>query len=318
MASRRPVPASVRDNLLGMPSDVGSLERNYVLPNEDLDVIATRRCPDNRLGLAVHIALLRHPGEGWLEGLHPLEPLVAWLAEQVDVSSEALTRHAARGANALRAQATGDTAPRSAGLLACRAHMRSDPHQGRLERLKHVRALGLPRDLDAAIHPARLAKFVREGALAPLTLLNGSATGCAPATCGSKATGTTAASMRVCRRRTKLSRCSPKAGSRPTPESGSPVGANRCTSAWAKWGRSWHVVWSVRRRIGPGPRIDVSTGSRGLNQRRSAESSGRFWRGSTGNEKGEEAARHRDGKVGRNVRLFRARDLSGLQLQDRK
>ena len=97
MASRRLVPASVRDNLLGMPSDVGSLERNYVLPNEDLDVIATRRCPDNRLGLAVHIALLRHPGQGWLEGLHPLAPLVAWLAEQVDVSSEALTRHAARG-----------------------------------------------------------------------------------------------------------------------------------------------------------------------------------------------------------------------------
>ena len=80
MASLRLVPASVRDSLLGIPSDVGSLERNYVLPDKDLDLISTRRRPDNRLGLAGHIA-----------------PLVAWLAEQVDVSSEALARYAARG-----------------------------------------------------------------------------------------------------------------------------------------------------------------------------------------------------------------------------
>ena len=97
MASRRLVPASVRDNLLGIPSDIGSLERNYVLADEDLDLVATRRHPENRLGLAVHIALLRHPGQGWLDGLEPPTPLVAWLAEQVDVSSEALARYAARG-----------------------------------------------------------------------------------------------------------------------------------------------------------------------------------------------------------------------------
>ena len=36
----------------------------------------------------------------------------------------------------------------------------------------------------------------------------------------------------------------PQAESRPTPGSGSPVDANSCTSAWAKWGRSWHVVGS--------------------------------------------------------------------------
>ena len=44
--------------------------------------------------------------------------------------------------------------------------------QGLLERLKQVRTLGLPRDLGEAIHPARLAKFAREGAVAPLSLLN--------------------------------------------------------------------------------------------------------------------------------------------------
>ena len=64
MASRRLVPASVREALLGIPSDIASLERNYLLADDDLDLIGTRRRPENRLGLALHIALLRHPGRG--------------------------------------------------------------------------------------------------------------------------------------------------------------------------------------------------------------------------------------------------------------
>ncbi len=42
MASRRLVPASVRDSVLGIPSDIGALERNYVLPDEDLGSIAEK------------------------------------------------------------------------------------------------------------------------------------------------------------------------------------------------------------------------------------------------------------------------------------
>ena len=98
MPSRRLVPASVRDRLLGIPADIGSLERNYVLPDEDLDLISTRRRPENRLGLAVHLALLRHPGQGWVEELDLPAPLVAWLAEQAGVTSEGLASYAARGA----------------------------------------------------------------------------------------------------------------------------------------------------------------------------------------------------------------------------
>ena len=71
MASRRLVPASVRESLLGIPSDIGSLERNYVLPDEDLELIATRRRPDNRLGLAIHIALLPTPAKAGSTGSSP-------------------------------------------------------------------------------------------------------------------------------------------------------------------------------------------------------------------------------------------------------
>ena len=83
MASRRLVPASVREALLGIPSDIASLERNYLLADDDLDLIGTRRRPENRLGLALHIALLLHPGQGWHDDTEPPAPLVAWLAAQM-------------------------------------------------------------------------------------------------------------------------------------------------------------------------------------------------------------------------------------------
>ena len=87
MASRRLVPASVREALLGIPSDIASLERNYLLAADDLDLIGTRRRPENRLGLALDIALLRHPGQGWHDDTEPPAPLVAWLPGQIEVPS---------------------------------------------------------------------------------------------------------------------------------------------------------------------------------------------------------------------------------------
>ena len=94
MASRRLVPPSVRDTLLGIPSDTVSLERNYVLADEDLELIDTRRSAANRLALALHIALFRHPGQGWLDGSHLPGALLVWLAEQVTVPVSALAEYA--------------------------------------------------------------------------------------------------------------------------------------------------------------------------------------------------------------------------------
>ena len=268
MASRRLVPASVREALLGIPSDIGSLERNYLLADEDLELIGTRRRPENRLGLALHIVLLRHPGQGWLDDTEPPAPLVAWLAEQIDVPFPALARYGTREAtrsshrrlatrhlglrafvpaydmrtamdlaartafdtddgriilarlagemkahrlvlpNAgtleriglagrararrLSAQALNDTLDdeRKKALEDLLKHeptigrsrltwLRTPPHStsalsmlALLERLTFVRAIALPRHLGDNIHPARLAKFAREGAVAPVNLLS--------------------------------------------------------------------------------------------------------------------------------------------------
>ena len=43
---------------------------------------------------------------------------------------------------------------------------------GLLERLRFVRAIALSRNLGDNIHPGRLAKFAREGAVAPVNLLS--------------------------------------------------------------------------------------------------------------------------------------------------
>ena len=269
MASRRLLPPSVRDTLLGIPSDTVSLERNYVLADEDLELIDTRRSAANRLALAIHIVLFRHPGQGWLDGTHLPGALLVWLAEQIAAPVSALadygtTRGEIRSdhrrlamrhlelqlfvshddmatAIELASRAAFDTddgrlilerlirdlkalryvLPSASRLerigLAGRARARrfsaqalndalDETHEsaltellrhdatlgqsrltwlrglpystsaaslhGLLDRLKFVRELGLPADLGDNIHPVRLTKFAREGAVAPVNLLS--------------------------------------------------------------------------------------------------------------------------------------------------
>ena len=88
----------MREALLGTPSDIASLERNYLLADEDQDLIGTRRRAENRLGLAVHIALLRHPGQGRIDDTEPPVSPGRLAGEQIDVPFSALARYGTRGA----------------------------------------------------------------------------------------------------------------------------------------------------------------------------------------------------------------------------
>ena len=48
----------------GLTARYTSNSQFYVLAEEDLALVRSRRKPENRLGLAIHLALLRHPGQG--------------------------------------------------------------------------------------------------------------------------------------------------------------------------------------------------------------------------------------------------------------
>lgn len=96
MASRHLLSPTARMSLFDLPADMASLERYYVLATDDLDLINARRGSKNRLGLAAHIALLRHPGQGWREAIQIPPELIHWLADQIHVPASALDSYGTR------------------------------------------------------------------------------------------------------------------------------------------------------------------------------------------------------------------------------
>ena len=68
MPPRSLLSASTRADIFDIPTDFDDLVRHYLLSPPDLELIRTRRRDGNRFGLAVHISLLRHPGQGWRDG----------------------------------------------------------------------------------------------------------------------------------------------------------------------------------------------------------------------------------------------------------
>ena len=90
MARRHLLSSTARGSFFDIPSGMASLERYYVLATDDLDLISSRRGAENRLGLAIHIALLRHPGQGWRDNDQVPPEVIHWLSEQIHVSTSAL------------------------------------------------------------------------------------------------------------------------------------------------------------------------------------------------------------------------------------
>lgn len=90
MAPRHLLSSAARESFFDIPSGMASLEKFYVLATDDLDLISSRRGAENRLGLAIHIALFRHPGQGWRDN-HQVPPeVIHWLSDQIHVSASAL------------------------------------------------------------------------------------------------------------------------------------------------------------------------------------------------------------------------------------
>jgi hypothetical protein len=85
-----------RAALLALPTDETALIRHYTLSDDDRRLIARRRRPDTRLGLALQLCAVRYPGRL----LRPGEPIpmevAGFIAAQLDVAPEALADFARR------------------------------------------------------------------------------------------------------------------------------------------------------------------------------------------------------------------------------
>jgi len=88
MARRRLLVHAQWNGLLAIPQDERTLIQHYTLSRDDMDLIAPKRLSQNRLGFAVQLCLIRHPGRT----PDPDETLpaafLAFIAGQVDALPE--------------------------------------------------------------------------------------------------------------------------------------------------------------------------------------------------------------------------------------
>ena len=95
--TRRPLLTDEERQLLfGVPGDPDALARHYTFTRSDQDLVAGRRGAANRLGFAVQLALLRHPGMGLAQMEEPIDALVEWLTVQLGIPTAAFSECAGR------------------------------------------------------------------------------------------------------------------------------------------------------------------------------------------------------------------------------
>ena len=98
MARRALLTDAERRALFGVPDARQNLARHYVLSSRDLALVAAKRGDTNRIGFAVQLALLRHPGFGFTLDDGAPAHLVAFMGQQIGVALSAFDGYAARPA----------------------------------------------------------------------------------------------------------------------------------------------------------------------------------------------------------------------------
>ena len=98
MPRRSVLSEAQRDALLALPTGEVELAREWTLAPEDLDVVRRRRRPHNRLGFALQLCALRHPGRLLRPGELIPAAALAFVAEQLGVDPSTLAGDAVREA----------------------------------------------------------------------------------------------------------------------------------------------------------------------------------------------------------------------------
>jgi TnpA family transposase len=96
MSRRSLLSAEQRAGLFDVPTTPAEMARHYVLSPEDLMLVRTKRRSMNRLGFAMQLCLLRHPGHGLSPGQPPPAALLDFAAAQLGIPAAAFTGYAQR------------------------------------------------------------------------------------------------------------------------------------------------------------------------------------------------------------------------------
>ena len=120
MARRRLLNDAERREMFEVPRHEAGLIQHYTLSANDIEVAIGRYGAANRLGFAVQLCLLRHPGFGLRVDEEVPEELVAYIAYQLSVSPKSFVRYGRRS------QTRQDHGRQIAHLLGLRAFVRDD------------------------------------------------------------------------------------------------------------------------------------------------------------------------------------------------
>ena len=96
MPRRTLLSAGQRARLFEVPTDRAEMARHHVLGPADLELARSKRRAANRLGCAIQLCLLRHPGQGFSPGEYPPAAMLAFVAAQLGVPPAAFTEYAQR------------------------------------------------------------------------------------------------------------------------------------------------------------------------------------------------------------------------------
>jgi TnpA family transposase len=96
MAHRIILTKKQRHHLLALPADEPTLLNHYVFNDDDLSHIHKRLNPHNRFGFALQLCAFRYPGRYLQKGEVIPKSLLAFVAAQLGIAEEVITRYAKR------------------------------------------------------------------------------------------------------------------------------------------------------------------------------------------------------------------------------
>ena len=96
MARRTVLTSRQRSALFALPQREADLLRHYTLSDEDLQNIGARRRPRNKLGFALQLCVLRHPGRLLAPGEFVPPAVVGFIGRQLDLDGDELADYAVR------------------------------------------------------------------------------------------------------------------------------------------------------------------------------------------------------------------------------